>query len=81
MEVKATPRKQSNRFDHFLTFKETLNKLMSDDNAEGWTSFDKLPVLKNMSPADVEQEIRVRRYGHRLIYRVSHIEMGKVIWL
>ena len=41
---------------------------MYDDKAEGWTSFDNLPVLKNMSPAEVEQEIRVRRYGHRLIY-------------
>jgi hypothetical protein len=47
---------------------ETFNKLMSDDKAEGWTSFDNLPVLKNMSPAEVEQEIRVRGYGHRLIY-------------
>ena len=25
-------------------------------------------MLKNMSPAEVEQEIRVRGYGHRLIY-------------
>jgi hypothetical protein len=41
---------------------------MYDDKAEGWTSFDNLPVLKNMSPAEVEQEIRVRGYGHRLIY-------------
>ena len=47
---------------------ETFNKLMSDDTAEGWTSFDNLPMLKNMSPAEVEQEIRVRGYGHRLIY-------------
>ena len=41
---------------------------MSDDTAEGWTSFDDLPVLKNMSLAEVEQEIRVRGYGHKLIY-------------
>ena len=47
---------------------ETFNKLMSDDTAEGWTSFDKLPMLKNMSPAEVEQEIRVRGHGHRLVY-------------
>ena len=47
---------------------ETFNKLMFDDIAEGWTSFDDLPALKNMSPAQVEQQIRVRGYGHRLLY-------------
>ena len=40
---------------------------MVDDIAEGWSSFDDLPALKNMSPAQVEREIRVRGYGHRLI--------------
>jgi hypothetical protein len=47
---------------------ETFNKLMADDTAEGWTSFDDLPILKKMSPAEVEQEIKVRGYRHRLLY-------------
>ena len=51
---------------------ETFNKLMDNDIAEGWTSFDDLPVLKNMSSAQVEWEIRVRGYAHRLIYDPKH---------
>ena len=54
--------------DHLRTF----DKLMVNDEAEGWTSFDDLPVLKNMSPAEVEQEIKVRGYGHRLVYDPKH---------
>ena len=51
---------------------ETFNKLIVNDIAEGWTSFDDLPVLKNMSSAQVEWEIRVRGYAHRLIYDPKH---------
>ena len=51
---------------------ETFNKLTVNDIAEGWTSFDDLSVLKNMSSAQVEWEIRVRGYAHRLIYDPKH---------
>jgi hypothetical protein len=51
---------------------ETFNKLIANSIAEGWTSFDDLPVLKNMSSAQVEWEIRVRGYAHRLIYDPKH---------
>ena len=47
---------------------EIFNKLMALDEAEGWTSFDDLPAIKNMNPAEVELEIKVRGYGHWLIY-------------
>ena len=43
---------------------ETFNKLIVNDIAEGWTSFDDLPVLKNMSSAQVEWKFRVRGYAH-----------------
>ena len=46
--------------DHLRTF----DILMADDAAEGWTSFDDLPVLKNMSSAQVEWKFRVRGYAH-----------------
>ena len=54
--------------DHLRTF----DILMADDAAEGWTSFNDLPAIKNMSPAEVEHEIRVRGYGHRLIFDPKH---------
>ena len=59
--------------DHLRTF----GNLMADDAAEGWTSFDDLPAIKNMSPAEVEQEIRVRGYGHRLIFDPKHLPPKK----
>ena len=49
----------------------TVNALLSvppGKSVKGWSVSKDLPLLKNMSLADVEWEIRVRGYQHRLIY-------------